>query len=145
MQYNTAIARMMELVNALYQVDEKEFGTPAGRQVISEVFTKLLPMLSSFVPHVAEELWEMLGNAPFLYHQPWPAYVEELTLRDEIEIVFQVNGKIRSKEQAPASITKEEMEKMALDDPRVKDFIEGKPIVKKIIVPGKLVNIVVKG
>jgi leucyl-tRNA synthetase len=145
LQYNTAIARMMELINIIYQVDEKEFGTPSGRKVISEVFTKLIPILNVFVPHAAEEMWEMLGNAPFLYHQPWPAYVEELTLRDEIELVFQVNGKIRSKVQAPASITKDEMEKMALEDPRVKGFIEGKPIVKKIVVPGKLVNIVVKG
>ncbi len=145
MQYNTAIARMMELINVIYSVDEKEFSTPAGRKVISEVFTKLIPMLNVFIPHAAEEMWAMLGKPEFLYHAAWPDYIEELSQRDEVELVFQVNGKIRNKVQAPASITKEEMEKMALEDPRVKGFIEGKPIVKKIVVPGKLVNIVVKG
>jgi len=145
MQYNTAIARMMELINVVYSVDEKEFATPAGRKVISELFTKLIPMLNVFIPHAAEEMWAMLGKPEFLYHAAWPDYIEELTQRDEVELVFQVNGKIRNKVQAPASITKDEMEKMALEDPRVKGFIEGKPIVKKIVVPGKLVNIVVKG
>ncbi len=145
LQYNTAIAKMMELVNVLYQVDEKEISSPQGRRIISELFFKLVPMLNVFIPHVAEEMWEILGRTGYLYNQPWPDFIEALTARDEIELVFQVNGKIRSRVQAPASISKEEMEKMALDDARVKGFIEGKEIVKRIVVSGKLVNFVVKG
>jgi len=144
MQYNTAIARMMELVNALYQADEKEFDTEAGKLVISEVFDKLVTMLSPFMPHAAEELWEILGHKDMLVYGTWPGYIEELTSRDEIEIVFQVNGKIRAKEQVPADISKDDMEKMAKEHARVKEFIEGKQVVKVVAIPGKLVNIVVK-
>ncbi len=144
MQYNTAIARMMELVNALYLIDEKELGTDGGKLFISEVFAKLLAMLSPFIPHVAAELWEMLGNKTRLHEIPWPDYIESLAKRDEVEIVFQVNGKIRGKEQVNAGITKEEMEKMAREHEKIKDFIEGKSVKKVIVVPGKLVNIVVQ-
>ena len=80
-----------------------------------------------------------------LYDHPWPGYIEELTVRDEIEIVFQVNGKIRSRAMVPSSISKEEMEKAALADERVSSFIQGKEIVKVVAVAGKLVNVVVKG
>jgi leucyl-tRNA synthetase len=113
--------------------------------VISEVFNKLIPMLSVFVPHVAEEMWESLGNATMLYDHPWPEYIEDLTARDEIEIVFQVNGKIRSKTMVPSSITRDDMEKAALADARIQEFIQGKEIVKVVAVPGKLVNVVIKG
>ncbi len=144
MQFNTAIARMMELMNALYLVEEKEFGTPEGRAVLSEVIGTLLPMLSPFIPHVTAELWEMLGNRNELHDMPWPSFVESLARRDEVEIVFQVNGKIRAKEQVSADISKEEMETMAREHEKVKDFIEGKTVRKVIVVPGKLVNIVVQ-
>jgi leucyl-tRNA synthetase len=144
MQYNTAIARMMELVNALYLIDEKELGSPAGAQVISEVFGKLVPMLSPFIPHAAAELWEMLGNKTQLHDLAWPDYIESQAKRDEVEIVFQVNGKIRGKEMANAGITKDEMEKMARGHEKIKDFIEGKNVKKIIVVTGKLVNIVVQ-
>ena len=144
MQYNTAIARMMELVNALYQADEKEFETEAGKKVISEVFDRLIPMLSPFMPHAAEELWETLGNTDMLVFRAWPDYIEELTRRGEIEIVFQVNGKIRAKEMVPSDITKDDMEKMAREHPRMKEITDGKQIVKVVVIPGKLVNIVVK-
>ncbi len=145
MQFNTAIARMMELTNTLYQLPEDEASTREGALVISEVFNKLIPMLSVFVPHVAEEMWESLGNSTMLYDHPWPEYLEELTARDEIEIVFQVNGKIRSKSMVPSSITRDEMERAALADARIQEFIQGKEIVKVVAVPGKLVNVVIKG
>ena len=144
MQYNTAIARMMELVNALYLVDEKEFATREGKQVLSEVFGRLLPMLSPFIPHVAAELWESLGNATSLHDLPWPGHIEALAKRDEIEIVFQVNGKIRGKEMVAAGIAKDEMEKLARENEKVKADIAGKNVKKIIVVPGKLVNIVVQ-
>lgn len=144
MQYNTAIARMMELVNALYQLPETEADTPDGAKVLSEIFDALIPMLSPFVPHVAEEMWAMLGHGELLVDHPWPSYIEELTVRDEIEIVFQVNGKNRSKAAVAPDISKEEMEKLAMADRRIAEFIAGKQVLKRVVVPGKLVNIVVR-
>ena len=144
MQYNTAIARMMELVNTVYKTSEDDILSPEGKIVISEVFSKLVPLLAPFVPHIAEEMWELLGYTEMIINYPWPDYIEELTTRDEIEIVFQVNGKIRSKVKAPYDISKSEMEKMALADNRIIELTDNKEIKKVIIVPGKLVNIVVK-
>ncbi len=145
LQYNTAIARMMELVNAVYQCDEKEINSAQGCAVITEVLYKLIPMLNVFTPHVAEELWEMIGGKGFIYDQLWPNFDDALTAKEEIEIVFQVNGKIRAKVQVPSSITKEEMEQMALSDPKISGIVSSKEIVKKIVIPGKLVNIVIRG
>jgi leucyl-tRNA synthetase len=144
MQYNTAIARMMELTNALYHVDESEFKTDNGKAVISEVLGSFVPMLSPFIPHAAEEMWNILGNKTSLIDESWPSFIEELTKRDEVEVVFQVNGKIRSKVQVSSEISKDDIEQMAKDDDRIKELIENKNIVKVIVVPGKLVNIVVK-
>ncbi|OHD67729.1 MAG: leucine--tRNA ligase [Spirochaetes bacterium RBG_16_49_21] len=143
MQYNTAIARMMELVNALYLIDEKELVTGEGKQLISEVFHKFIPMLSPFIPHVAAELWETLGNSSNLHELPWPDYIEALARRDEIEIVFQVNGRTRGKDRVSAGISRQDMEKLALANEKIQEFIKGKSVKKIIVVPGKLVNIVV--
>ncbi len=144
MQYNTAIARMMELVNAWYQFPEEEWASPAGRAVLSEAMEKLLGMLSPFVPHAAEEMWEMLGKKTMLMNHEWPSFRDELAVRDEVELVFQVNGKIRARIMAPADLPQAEMEALARAEERVKEFIAGKQIVKVIAVQGKLVNIVVK-
>jgi leucyl-tRNA synthetase len=144
MQYNTAIARMMEFVNTLYACGEEDYQSEAGRAVISEIFDMFLTILNPFVPHLTEELWEMLGNKDMLVNANWPEFIQELTVDDEVEVVFQVNGKIRSKSRVSASISKEELEKIALDDERIKEFVEGKNIVKVIVVPKKLVNIVAK-
>jgi len=144
MQFNTAIARMMELTNALYQLDENDARSTEGRVVLSEIFHKFIPLLTPFIPHVAEEMWEQLGNSGFLVDQAWPDYIEDLTKRDEIEIVFQINGKNRSKAAVSADIAKGDMEKMAMDDEKIKSMLDGKDIKKVIVVPGKLVNIVAK-
>ncbi len=142
LQYNTAIARFMELTNALYQVPEDEWRSENGKAILSEVFDKFITMLNPFIPHVAEEMWEAMGRKEILSDATWPDFIEELTKRDEIEIVFQVNGKIRAKESVPSDITKEEMEKMAMGHERITELIEGREIKKVIAVPGKLVNIV---
>ncbi|MDY6968124.1 MAG: leucine--tRNA ligase [Spirochaetota bacterium] len=144
MQYNTAIARMMELVNRMYQIKEEEFETPDGKEVLSDILKKLILMLSPFIPHVAEEMWDILGNSEEIIDHPWPEYDETLTVRNEKEVVFQVNGKIRSKLTVPSDISKEDMEKMAMEDIKIKENIKEKEIIKVIVVPGKLVNIVVK-
>jgi leucyl-tRNA synthetase len=143
MQFNTAIARMMELTNVLYQTDEKLWDTPSGKFVVSEVFDKLIPAMYPFTPHAAAELWDILGNGN-LDQAAWPGYDESLTVREEIEIVFQVNGKIRDKVMVPSGITREDMEKAALENKRVMETLAGKTVVKVIAVPGKLINIVVK-
>jgi len=96
------------------------------------------------VPHFAEELWEDFGNTTLLVDVKWPEFAEELTVREEIEIVFQVNGKIKTKMNVPSDITEEDMKKMAFEDHRVAGLTAGKEIVKVIAVPGKLVNIVVR-
>lgn len=144
MQYNTAIAKMMELTNSLYQADENELYTAEGRAVISEIFSKLIPIMSPFVPHIAEELWEIIGRESGLYSFPWPDYIDELTKMDEIEIVIQLNGKIRAKEILPAGISKDELEKIALANEKIKEQLTGKQILKTIVVPDKLVNFVIK-
>ncbi len=145
MQYNTAIARMMELINTLYACSEDDYRSEAGKTVISEVFNSLLKILNPFVPHITEELWQHLGNKELLVNSNWPEYSEELTHDDEVEVVFQLNGKIRSKAMVSADISKEDLEKKALSDEKILEMTEGKEIVKIILVPKKLVNIVVKG
>jgi leucyl-tRNA synthetase len=102
-------------------------------------------MLSPFTPHITEELWEILGHKEVLVDKLWPSYEESLAALNEIEVVFQVNGKIRSKVLVAADITKEALEELALQDAKMKEQLKDKQIVKKIIVPGKLVNFVVKG
>ena len=106
MQYNTAIARMMELVNAVYKLSDEELATDAGKSVLSEIFTKLIPMIAPFVPHIAEEMWEMLGYNEIIVVHKWPEYIEALCAKNEIEIVFQVNGKIRSKSNVQPTFQK---------------------------------------
>jgi len=144
MQYNTAIARMMELTNSLYAIAEDELYTDSGKKVFSEVVDKFIPLLNPFVPHFAEELWEDFGNKTMLVDVKWPDFNEELTVREEIEIVFQVNGKIKTKINVPSAISEEDMKKMAFEDQRISGLTAGKEIVKVIAIAGKLVNIVVK-
>jgi len=144
MQYNTAIARMMELTNTLYAIPEEELTSETGRILFSEVVDKFIPLLNPFVPHLAEELWQDLGKKTLLAETSWPEFIEELTIRDEIEIVFQINGKIKAKANVSSDITDDEMKKMAFDDSKIAELTKDKQIVKVIAVAGKLVNIVVK-
>jgi leucyl-tRNA synthetase len=144
-QYNTAISRMMELVNCVYTTEEKEFATKEGALVISELFDKLITILNPFTPHVTEEIWEMLGNKDLLVEKSWPSWDDSLTAQNEIEVVFQINGKIRSKLLVPANTGKDDLEKAAMNDGRIREMLAGKEIMKKIVVPGKLVNFVIKG
>jgi leucyl-tRNA synthetase len=144
MQYNTAIARMMELTNAMYAVADSELSSTEGKKVFSEIVDKFLPILNPFVPHFAEELWSIFGKKTLLADEKWPEYIEELTIRDEIEIVFQINGKIKSKANVSSDITEEEMKKLAHLDAKMAEILSCKQIIKEIVVPGKLVNIVVK-
>lgn len=135
MSYNTAIARLMEFVNFF----TKESIRP--RQIMSDFVLLLSPM----APHLAEELWSLLGNTGSLAYVDWPTYEKAMTKSSEVEIPLQVNGKIRGRITVPADCTKESLEKLAMADARLQELIAGKQIVKTIVVPGRLVNIVVKG
>ena len=96
------------------------------------------------MPHITEELWHELGETTSIHTEKWPVYEESALVVDEVEVVLQVNGKVRDKLTVSVNITKEELETLAKESSRVQEFIEGKYIVKVIYVPGKLVNIVVK-
>ncbi len=132
--FNTAISQMMVLVNELYK--EKNFP-----RVVAETFVKLL---SPYVPHLAEELWENLGYTESLLSVQWPTWREELTVDANLVVVFQVNGKVRSKTTVEKGTSKETLLSLAKDDAKIQSWLEGKTIVKEIVVPDKLVNIVVK-
>jgi len=139
--FNTAISAVMELVNAMYQY--KDIENP-NYDVLAEAIEKMLLILAPFVPHITEELWERIGKAGSIHEQRWPDYDEDALEVDEIEIVVQINGKVKGKLIVPVDASNEEILNTAKEDSKIKSFIEGKTIVKEIVVPGKLVNIVVK-
>ncbi|MED3662502.1 leucine--tRNA ligase [Ureibacillus terrenus] len=134
LRFNTAISQLMVFINECYKVEivPKEY---------AEGFVK---MLYPITPHIGEELWAVLGHKDTITYEPWPTFDESKLVEDEVEVVVQINGKVRTKLKVAKDTTKEELEAIAKADDRVKDYIEGRNIVKVIVVPGKLVNIVVK-
>ena len=134
MKFNTAIATMMSLVN-----DFSKKGS-----VTKGEYKTLITLLNPVAPHMTEELWLTYGNGELLSLQPWPKYDEGKTVDDEIEIVVQINGKIKDKLMIPAGLDKDGTQEAAMNTEKIKGLIEGKNFVKVIAVPGKLVNIVVK-
>ena len=134
LKFNTAIATMMGLLN---EID-------AAGSLTRADYRTLLILLNPFAPHITEELYQVMGYEGVLNEQKWVEYDEKLCVEDSIEIVVQVNGKVKARFSAPVNCDKEELEKLALDLPEVKALTDGKTIVKKIAVPNKLVNIVVK-
>lgn len=141
--FNTAISTMMELVNALYAYKEAAKESNAG--LIYEAISDLIKMMSPFVPHITEELWRGAIDANSSVHeQSWPECDEEALKVDNVEIVLQVNGKVRGRLTVPAEATKEELEKIAMADANVQAHIGDATVRKVICVPGRLVNIVAK-
>lgn len=134
MKFNTAIAAMMSLVNEFYKLE----------RVTKGEYKILITLLNPVAPHMTEELWEKYGEGGFLSLAKWPEYDEDKTVDDEIEIVIQLNGKIRDKMMVPANLDKDGTEKAVMDSDTAKELTDGKTVVKVIAVPGKLVNIVVK-
>ena len=134
LSFNTAIARMMEFVNFF----TKEAVRP--RQGMES----LVLLLSPYAPHMAEELWQALGNDHSLAYQPWPNFDESLTRSSEIEVPLQINGKLRAKLVVPADINAEQLEHAARNHEKLADWLDGKQIVKAIVVPGRMVNFVIK-
>ncbi len=142
--FNTAISAIMELVNATYDYLEKNRDGNLNRGILKEAITNMMIMLAPFSPHIASELWELVGMEGSVHDQKWPKWDPEALIKDEIEIVVQVNGKLRGRLTISAEATREEMEEIALGHEKIKESIAGKNIVKVIAVPKKLVNIVVK-
>lgn len=140
--FNTAIAAVMELVNHIYQTKDEIEDTPLARSIWRETLESLVLLLSPFVPHVAEELWQGLEKEVSVIKAPWPEYESEAIAEEEILVVVQVNGKLRDRLLIPASAEEQEIKERALTSPKVKRHIEGKAVKKTIFVPKKLVNIV---
>ena len=138
--FNTAIASIMELVNELYRYKEQE---QRNLGLIAETIKSLVLILSPFVPHICEEMWESLGNKESLYRHPWPTYDEKALIKETIEVVIQINGKVKEKINITCGLSKEEFERTCLDQQSVKALIENKKIIKVIGVPDKLINIVI--
>jgi leucyl-tRNA synthetase len=142
--FNTCIAAIMELLNELYSVEEKIAQGTIPPTLLAEVQRNLVLLLSPFAPYLAHEMWEMLGEKRSLLRAPWPKYDPVLAKEEEIDIPVQINGKLRSRIVVPADASEDLVRERALADEKIKAAIAGKQIVKIIIVPGKLVNIVVR-
>lgn len=132
--FNTAISAMMILANELLK----------AKTIPKKIIEDLVLILSPFAPHVAEELWQMLGHSETLAYEPWPTYDESLTIDNTFTLIFSINGKVRGKKEVEKSISKDEAIELAHEDENVQRNMEGKNVIKEIYVPGKLVNIVVK-
>ena len=141
-QFNTAIARLMELTNAIYSLNDD---SPEAWALKKEAADVLVNCLSPFCPHITEELWEMLGHTEMLCMTAWPVADQSAMTKDNVTVVAQINGKVRGKFERPAGLSREELEAGIMSEKIVADRIAGKEIVKVIVVPDKLVNIVVKG
>jgi leucyl-tRNA synthetase len=137
--FNTSIAALMELVNELHAEEDK-----LSRTALDQILPPLVLLLGPFAPYLAEELWEQLGRKGPVFRQRWPAYDQELAREEAAEVVLQVNGKVRGRVSVSFGAPQEELEKLALADPKTQPFLAGKQVVKVIVVPDKLVNIVVR-
>jgi leucyl-tRNA synthetase len=138
--FNTAIAGNMELLNTLSRFEDR---SAQGQAVMREAIECVILMLSPIVPHICHALWREMGHDSELIDHAWPEVDESALVQDTIEMVIQVNGKVRGKMQVPADASREECQALALQVDNVQKFVDGKPLRKVIVVPGKLVNIVV--
>ncbi|HAA09551.1 MAG TPA: leucine--tRNA ligase [Syntrophomonas sp.] len=139
--FNTAISAIMELTNAINAYRDQE---EQDLCVLKEAIQTLLVLLCPFAPHITEELWSMMGNQTSIHLQSWPVYDPEALVQDEIEIVLQISGKVRDRIMVPAQASEDDLRAIALDNPKIKELTKAQNIAKIIIVPGKLVNVVVK-
>ncbi|MDK2799409.1 MAG: leucyl-tRNA synthetase [Clostridiales bacterium] len=142
--FNTAISAIMEFVNALYQYKDKVEKDKYNVALLKEAVENLIILLAPFVPHITEELWENIGGSGSVHKQKWPSYTEEALVKDEIEIVVQVNGKVKDRLVIPVGLDKQATEKAAMKSTKIQQLVEGKQVVKVIVIPEKLVNIVVR-
>jgi leucyl-tRNA synthetase len=140
--FNTAIAAVMELMNTLAKFEDR---SAEGRAIVQETLELIVQMLSPIVPHTCHVLWQRLGHADALIDRAWPKADPAALVKDVLEVVIQVNGKLRGRVSVPAEASEDVIREAALADPNVQKWVEGKPIRKVIVVKGKLVNVVVGG
>ena len=139
--FNTAISSIMELVNEMYRYKEI---SNVNTGLLADAAEKLVLILSPFAPHICEEMWQHLGHEKSIYDEAWPSYDESKIVKDEVEIVVQINGKIKEKLNVQANLDKATFEKTVMEDDRVKALLDGVSVIKVIAVPDKLLNVVVK-
>jgi leucyl-tRNA synthetase len=133
----------MELKNEVLRL-EAEVAAGAGREALREALETLVLLLNPFTPHVCEEMWARLGHEGGLVHAAWPAFDAAAAREESVELAVQVNGKVRGRVVVPQGATEEEVRARALAEPRVAEHVEGKQMVKCVVVPGRLVSVVVK-
>jgi leucyl-tRNA synthetase len=142
-QLNTAVAALMELKNEILRL-ETEVTSGPGRAALREALETLVVLLNPFTPHVCEEMWARLGHAQGLVRASWPALDAEAAREDAVELAVQVNGKVRGRVVVAREATEAEIRRKALAEPRVAEHVQGKQMIKFVIVPGRLVSVVVK-
>ena len=141
--FNTAISSIMELVNSAYQFNRKPAPGSVEARVLREAAEAVILLLSPFAPHICEELWAKLGSKAKVCRTPWPVVSADALTRDEVTVVVQVNGKMRSKVLVPAGSGEEAVRVLVMDDEKTREWTDGKSVKKFIYVPGKIVNVVV--
>jgi leucyl-tRNA synthetase len=144
MHQNTAISAIMELVNATTDFSQASNPDSASQKVLRESMETILHLLNPFAPHITEELWSFLGHQTMLSQEPWPHYNEELAREEDVTVVVQVNGKLRSSIVVPRGAEQNQIFQLVSAEEKVRKFIENKAISKIVFVPDKLMNIVVK-
>jgi len=137
--FNTAVARIMELLNAIYKYDSL---SEADQGFAKNVITEMIKLLAPLAPHACEEWFVMLGNKPSIFSQAFPEYDEAKLVKDEVEIAVQINGKVRATVMTPSKASQEQIKQIVFENPQVAKYIEGQTPKKVIVIPGRIVNIV---
>ena len=137
--FNTSVASLMELVNELYQLEGN-----LSASCVAEVSRSLTLLLAPFAPYTAQELWATLGHSGPPFRESWPAYDAQLAAEDEIEIPIQLNGKVRGHLRVAIGTPSAELESLAIQNDKIRPLLEGKQVVKVIVVSGRLINLVVR-
>ena len=143
-QFNTAISRLMEFYNSIIDYRTKLSNNEQNKEIICNSIETIIKLLAPFSPHLSEELWKNIGNKPSIFHQKWPNYQEDKLVEDKITIVVQVNGKLRDQLNVDINSEKAEILEKAKKSEKVQKYINDCQIIKKIYVPKKLVNFVIK-
>jgi leucyl-tRNA synthetase len=143
LKLNTAIAAVMELDNEIYRLKGSLYGDPAGEATLRFATATAASLIFPFAPHLGSEVYERLSGER-VWEQPWPEADPDLLVSDTVTLVVQVNGKLRDRIEAPAEASKEELLRLARESEKVARHLDGQEIVKEIVVPGKLVNLVVR-
>jgi len=141
-QFNTGIARVMELVNMTRGILSGDEPTSEELTVVKESLEAIVQLLSVFTPHIAEQLWVNLGHRPSVVESPWPAFDEAATRRQRVEVVVQVDGRLRARLNLPAGLDEKELKRRALEDERTRKLLAGQPPRRIVVIPDRLVNIV---